>query len=376
MSVALKTALAGQRAGSNITRKGLAILDEAYLANKTIPTDYDFPPQAGHLTIHFRDLARAAYVDGNGGFWPEGHTHMIWLEATPDSTVTSVLVTQSPGTVLLANDAAHGIVGEPDNGMDPVPATPENRVIWLHADVGDDPATGSPNETLNLDGFYSIALAFADGSTAFGWFIVSHALPSSNPTFHVPAEATLFDTPTPTFEISAFQSPEFVGIEDRALGLDLNSADGDHLSGPGQPSPLASVWRSFATNPPGPIARTIGGSPGSGAGALSDGPYRLTASFSETREFGPLTIARDAAIETEFYVAAQARATCAALPDGNYCGHDGVHADPATVYACRAGALSVVGPCPGGCTSNQPAADDACVPCTVSGLPCTDPSAR
>jgi hypothetical protein len=92
--------------------------------------------------------------------------------------------------------------------------------------------------------------------------------------------------------------------------------------------------------------------PAGGESALPDGPYNLGVAFAETRSFGPLVIARDSALTTSFWVGAASPASCHDVPDGLHCGHHGVNADPATLYFCSGGIISVVTSCSTGCATH------------------------
>lgn len=60
------------------------------------------------------------------------------------------------------------------------------------------------------------------------------------------------------------------------------------------------------------------------------------------------------------------------LPDGFYCGDDGVGGDPNTLYQCIGGVANIAIICPSGCQTNPPGQNDVCIglTCPSDGLYC------
>ncbi len=52
--------------------------------------------------------------------------------------------------------------------------------------------------------------------------------------------------------------------------------------------------------------------------------------------------------------------SCSGLPDYKYCGSDGVNGDPNTLYTCKGGSLTGSQPCANGCTVGSSNTDDYC----------------
>jgi hypothetical protein len=171
--------------------------------------------------------------------------------------------------------------------------------IW---DEGHLAPNSWPNFTLgtyNLpkapkDGLYLLNIKARNQPMIHGWFILTRATSSANPTIQAPSPNEKLHTSDPMFRLADFTSPEFkpFQMKKRILKIWQRNTEDDK-----------SVWSSAQV---GPVASavTVSEAPNrTGVSSLENGSYALKASYQERWFFGDLLIGRHSTTEVPFKIA-------------------------------------------------------------------------
>jgi hypothetical protein len=253
MSDRLRDVLLDRAASALVRENAFELLDKAYEAtNGKLPSRFEKPKGVRVIKL---GSSRGQHA------WATYRTNFLYLQVDPGlgPHVTDIVVRTLPGPAVL--DRAGGIG--------------EVRVTPLAEEGIDEVVIEAKNVTTPVeDGVASIHVGFDDGRVIDTWTLVRGLASSASPEISVPSTSMTFSEESPTFEWTAFRSPEYAPFEGRTLSVYVSEDKTDK-----------TAWDHW-TGEPGELSRI------KVAKKLAPGSYWLAITAGEERMFGPIRMSR------------------------------------------------------------------------------------
>ena len=243
-----------------VTRSGIALLEQLYLARggQPIPVDWKLHP---HL-----DRLKVSVVRRESAYWTE-YGLRVWGKQKEAGSVQQIRLTDARGEVVLDRNAQRGTWWTAEDAED----GPEFEIAFWE------------NSHAPADGLYDLHVEFTDGSQWDAWLILSGTAASATPSMAAPHADQVFRTSRPQFEFPDFRTPEYMPFERRSLWYSLRQRNDSR--------PFLTQWEMSPTRTGFAVKD-----------ALADGDYTVGVFYTEARRFGPILIGRNAGTTVPFTI--------------------------------------------------------------------------
>lgn len=271
MMTALRDSLMAQPYDQQIKKNALGLYQQAMAKNGVsgLPADWKLPEEITRMKIAVRHV--------------ENESSKFQLKVSGTTKEAGVIqqfqVTRYPDQIVMDKENKIGTYEE---------------AISIKGEHEYDLQSLKSNKPL-ATGLYLLKCVLTSGKTVDGWFLIDEGMNSTTvPKVQAPSMDQVFTSGTPTFRWSNFQSPQYQPNEVRSLWVGIFRTD------------LGNDWvKSWEKWLRAPALQelTVGlTKPDAGVNELENGQYMFVVNYHETRNFGDVSMVRDAVTDRPFKV--------------------------------------------------------------------------